>query len=130
MGLSFLQKLVYVCVHFHLPSFIPLPNLNLYTPASGATRILMLYTWTTKENVKKGCKFLRLNAIFENRDWGSKCAYFQEKGVFLDSLGDIKRSFSKLLYSTKRVHNHPPPPNKNGKWGGEPKKSNKQKSLV
>ena len=38
-----------------------------------------------QRNEKKGC-FLRLNAILENRNYGSKCDYFQEKGLFIRKL--------------------------------------------
>ena len=64
--------------------------------AWGATRILVLHTCATRETRKKGC-FLRLIVILENHDQGSKCAYFQEKWSFLDSIRDVKGSFFQML---------------------------------
>ena len=43
-----------------------------------------------QRNEKNGL-FLRLNVILENWGKGSKCAYFQEKGSFLDSIRGSKR---------------------------------------
>ena len=39
-----------------------------------------------QRNTKKNCCFLRLKVILVNQDKGSKCAYFQDEGSFLDSI--------------------------------------------
>ena len=61
-----------------------------------------------QRNVKKRVVFFRLNTVQENHDWGSKCACFQEKGSFLNSI----RRCLQAIFQTLLFHKLPPSPNK------------------
>ena len=57
-----------------------------------------------QRNGKEGVFFLILNVILKNSNWGSKCANFQEKGSFFESVREVFRVGFRVNFQTPLFH--------------------------